>query len=117
MDDDDVVARLAGAVVFLIAAAIALAAAWLSATMESDTSSSDPQPLALSIFSATNAVAAGLATVRRSTWPARFAGILFLAPAIVLLDSGITAGAVAIVLLGGALAGGLLRRPRARYGR
>ena len=106
-DDDELLARLGTAAVFLAAAALSLSAAWLSATMESYTSWSDPQPRSLTIFAGAGVVAAALAGVAGRSWPWRFAGFLLLAPAVVLLDSEMTAAAVAVILLAGALAGPL----------
>ena len=115
MDGDEVLTRLAGAVLFLLAAAVALMYASLGASIESDSSWSDRGVRAWLVFSGANVVAAAIATVRRSTAAARIAGFLLVAPAAVLLDTTghgdtVTAIAAALVLLGGALAGGVFRR-------
>jgi hypothetical protein len=122
MDDDDgVLARFAAATPFLLMAGLALLVAWFGATDESGSSWSEPEVRMWTVFCAANVVGAGLAGgLRWGSWPARFAGFLLIVPAFVLLASlpsnldydatsgwTMTAGAVALLLVGGMVAGGM----------
>lgn len=118
--DDEILARFGAATIFLVAAGLSLLVAYLGTSMDPGDSWGDPENVTWTIFSAASVVAAGLCGLPWGSWPMRFAGFLLLAPAILVMDAGhpgsgdsnvpmIAAGA-AIVLLGGAVAGGIHRK-------
>jgi hypothetical protein len=111
-------ARGLSVAVFLMAAVIAFFGALIDNANEAYITWSSPTVVGLLVFAGANVAAAGLAALGGRSIPARIAGTLSLLPAVLLMNehagssSGsrelLLAGAVALVIGGGAVAG--LRR-------
>jgi hypothetical protein len=123
MADSTTEARGLSVVIFLFAGLIAIAIGAVGQTDEAYITWSDPQPLGLAIFGVANLAAAGLAAGAGRSSRARFVGVLLLGPAILLMNASdstegngkwlLVGAAVATVIGGGVVAGGLWQSIRA----